>query len=129
MKNREELRKMFKELQLSYSKIRMFDIDKLRGFLNMELLYFENNGFTMKLCKLRKNDIYFDENGNLIKCYFRVKGIIKGSNNGVDKDIIHFTERECISFNQDGFIGFAGWADDKNVKPFINAFIRWLDEF
>ena len=129
METREEVRELFKEIGLSYSEIRMFDVDKLRGFLKMELEYFQNNGFTMKLCQLRKKDIVLDENGSLLKCFFRVKGIIKGSNNGAFKDIIHFTERECISFNQDGFIGFAGWADDKNARPFIDAFIRWVNDF
>ena len=41
----------------------------------------------------------------------------------------YFTDREAISFNRDGFIGFAGWASDKNVKPFINAFMEWVDWF
>ena len=133
MKNREEARELFKNDGLSYSKIRMFDIDKLRSFLKMELFHFNNNGFTMKLCQLRKKDVFFDENGNLLRCNFRVKGIIKGSNNGVKNDFIHFTEREAISFNtrnSDGeFIGFAGWADNKNVRPFIDAFVRWVNEF
>lgn len=129
MKNREEARDLFKEIGLSYSEIRMFDIDKLKGFLMMELEHFQNNGFTMKLCQLRKKDIVLDENGSLIKCFFRVKGIIKSSANGAFKDIIHFTEREAISFNQDGFIGFAGWADDKNYRPFVDAFVRWVNDF
>lgn len=43
----------------------------------------------------------------------------------------YFTNREAISFNGDGdqFIGFAGWASDKNVKPFISAFVEWVDWF
>ena len=39
----------------------------------------------------------------------------------------YFTDREAISFNADQFIGFAGWASDKNVKPFVNAFVEWVD--
>lgn len=43
----------------------------------------------------------------------------------------YFTNREAISFNGDGdmFIGFAGWASDKNVRPFLSAFIEWVDWF
>lgn len=41
----------------------------------------------------------------------------------------YFTNREAISFNSDQFIGFAGWATDKNVKPFISAFVEWVDWF
>ena len=39
----------------------------------------------------------------------------------------YFSERECISFNLDGFIGFAGWASNGNVQPILRAFIRWCD--
>ena len=41
----------------------------------------------------------------------------------------YFTNREAISFNADQFIGFAGWASDKNTRPFINAFVEWVDWF
>lgn len=40
----------------------------------------------------------------------------------------YFKGREAISFNSDGYIGFAGWADLKNLKPFHRAFKRWMDE-
>lgn len=41
----------------------------------------------------------------------------------------YFKKREAISFNRDGFIGFAGWASDKDVQPFLYAFIEWVDWF
>ena len=41
----------------------------------------------------------------------------------------YFTGREAISFNSDGFIGFCGWADDKNSTPFFVAFYRWVNEW
>lgn len=34
--------------------------------------------------------------------------------------------REAISFNRDGFIGIAGWADSNNVKPFLDGIDQWL---
>lgn len=34
---------------------------------------------------------------------------------------------ECISFNADGWIGFAGWADQGNTNPILRAFIEWCD--
>lgn len=40
----------------------------------------------------------------------------------------YFKRREGISFNKDGFIGFCGWADAANTKPFYVAFIKWLAE-
>lgn len=39
----------------------------------------------------------------------------------------YFDEREAVTFNTNGFIGFAGWADDKNVVPIIAGFLKWLD--
>ena len=38
-----------------------------------------------------------------------------------------YSVREAISFNSDGWIGFAGWADNTNVQPFINAFMEWVN--
>ena len=40
----------------------------------------------------------------------------------------NYSIREGISFNRDGFIGFAGWSDSDNVRPFIDAFEEWVDE-
>lgn len=39
----------------------------------------------------------------------------------------YFTQREAISFNPDGFIGFAGWGDSGNRQRIITAFIEWVD--
>ena len=33
--------------------------------------------------------------------------------------------REAVSFNRDGFVGIAGWADNNNVKPLLNALVEW----
>lgn len=33
--------------------------------------------------------------------------------------------REAVSFNPDGFIGIAGWADNTNVRPILDALIAW----
>lgn len=39
----------------------------------------------------------------------------------------NYSQREAISFNPDGFIGFAGWASSYNTRLFIDAFIEWVD--
>jgi hypothetical protein len=39
----------------------------------------------------------------------------------------YFVEREAVTINTDGFIGFAGWADDQNVQPILAAFCGWVD--
>lgn len=40
----------------------------------------------------------------------------------------YFKDRQAVTFESDGFIGFAGWADDTNVQPILSAFIEWVDE-
>lgn len=40
----------------------------------------------------------------------------------------YFDDREAISFNADGFIGFAGWASSGNVQPILEAFAEWVSE-
>lgn len=37
----------------------------------------------------------------------------------------YFKDREAVTFNGNGFIGFAGWADEKNVQPILSAFVHW----
>ena len=39
----------------------------------------------------------------------------------------YFSKREAISFNRDGFIGFAGWSDSYNIKPILAAFQHWVE--
>lgn len=36
-------------------------------------------------------------------------------------------EREAVSFNRDGFIGFAGWADTQNTRPILDGVSDWLE--
>lgn len=53
-------------------------------------------------------------NGSITECYLFMNSH-------------YYTRRECISFNKDGFIGFAGWADDGNSNPIRRAFLEWCD--
>jgi hypothetical protein len=38
----------------------------------------------------------------------------------------YFDSREAVTFSPNGFIGFAGWADDENVQPVLSGFIEWV---
>lgn len=40
----------------------------------------------------------------------------------------YFDDREAVTFNDDGFVGFAGWADDTNVVPVLAGFEKWVCE-
>lgn len=39
----------------------------------------------------------------------------------------NYVVREGISFHSNGFIGFAGWADNYNTRLFTDAFREWVD--
>lgn len=104
-------RALFTEMGLKYSDINTASIYRLRAFIDIE--------FTAQdtICNMHCGKIDEVVNGKDEIVYAQIKC------NGV-----HFTSREAITFNRDGFIGFAGWADSGNVRPVIEAFLRWLDE-
>ena len=122
----DKLREEFKENCFNYSEIGSREIGILTRILKEELSNFNNKGFYMTLCKLRKKDIEYKEDGTLKKCFFMVDGCVVG-------ETPYFKRREAISFNtQDtkgvGFIGFAGWSDSTNIEPFTTSFSRFMNE-
>ncbi|MCE6958051.1 hypothetical protein LAZ40_03145 [Cereibacter sphaeroides] len=40
----------------------------------------------------------------------------------------YFKDREAFTFNPDGFVGIAGWADETSVQPFLKALVAWVRE-
>jgi hypothetical protein len=38
----------------------------------------------------------------------------------------YFEEREAVTLNPDGFVGFAGWADEEHVQPILLGFTEWI---
>jgi hypothetical protein len=38
----------------------------------------------------------------------------------------YFEKREAVTFNESGFVGFAGWADEENIVPVLKGFYEWL---
>lgn len=39
----------------------------------------------------------------------------------------YFKNREAFTFNAGGYIVVAGWADSKNLRPFLVAFGQWVE--
>lgn len=107
-------RQLFNDSGLNYQKIGSLEIASLRSFIKEELRKFNNNGFKMNLVPKMRSE--FKDDGSVNLCEIRVKGN-------------HFKSREAITFNRDGFIGFAGWADSRNVQPFLLAFRNWIESF
>ena len=111
-----EARNYFNEKGLSYKDITEGDIAVLIIFLNEEFKQSNKTGETSvnTMHLSAKVDIKSRQNGSIISAFLYLNSH-------------YFTRRECISFNRDGFIGFAGWADDGNLNPIRRAFLRWCD--
>lgn len=112
----DEARQYFKDKGLTYADITEGDILFLVGNLNKEIKKSNKAGETstdtMHLSK--KIAIKKNSDGSIISCYLYMNSH-------------YFTQREAISFNTDGFIGFAGWADQGNTNPLLRAFLKWCD--
>lgn len=112
-----EARQYFRGKGLSYHDIAEGDILSLLMLLNREIKKSnkagETSGSTMHMSS--KINMKKRTNGTIIKCFLYVNSH-------------YFIRREAISFNEDGFIGFAGWADQGNTNPLLRAFLRWCDD-
>ena len=106
-------REIFKESGLTYNDV-YDNLSLLRDYLSAEL---ENHtNLKMKLSNEVDTSLRFIHGIRNIECFF------------IKVDGPYFKDREAISFNPDGFIGFCGWADSKNCIPFINGFIKFVNE-
>lgn len=109
-------RSYFREKGLSYDNINDGDILVLVMMCQQELKKSckagETSTSTMRLSE--KIDMKRKTNGTIVSCFLYMNSH-------------YFTRREAISFNENGFIGFAGWADQGNVNPLLRAFLHWCD--
>ena len=112
----EEARAYFRNKGLTYDDIKDSDIAALTILLGQEYKKSNESGETSVNTEYlsKKIDVKHKSNGSIISCFLYVNSH-------------YFTRRECISFNRDGFIGFAGWADQGNVNPILRAFLKWCD--
>lgn len=111
----EEAREYFKKKGLTYDDITDGDILVLVMLLQKELK--KSNKDCETSCDItlsEKVSINRKSNGSISCCFLYVNAH-------------YFTRREAISFNKDGFIGFAGWADQGNTNPLLRAFLKWCD--
>jgi len=110
-----EAREFFKNRGLSYDSVHEGDILILCMMLQKELKKSTTAGETSVTMTLSKKvDMKKKSNGSITECYIYMNAH-------------YFTRRECISFNRDGFIGFAGWADQGNTNPLLRAFLEWCN--
>lgn len=111
-----EAREYFISKGLTYDNITEGDILILSMMLEKELKKSNKSGetsvSTMTLSK--KIDMKKKSNGHIIYCFLYMNSH-------------YFTQREAVSFNRDGYIGFAGWADQRNTNPLLRGFLKWCD--
>lgn len=112
-----EARQYFRDKGLTYDDITEGDILSLLMLLNREIKKSNKDGETSVNTMHMSSKIGMKKrtNGTIIKCFLHINSH-------------YFTQREAISFNEDGFIGFAGWADQGNTNPLLRAFLRWCDD-
>lgn len=113
----QEARALFWDSGLTYGDIDKRALDVLLAFLDIELASCRLNPKTSLQGSMRMQTEIVSvaaAAGGISEAYLFVDGP-------------YFKEREAISFNDDGFIGIAGWADSKNVRPFLVAFGQWVE--
>jgi hypothetical protein len=111
-----EARKRFADAGLTYADVTSGDILVLVMMINKHMKQDKKNGVMAfpTLHMSEKMNIKRTSSGSITECYLYCNAH-------------YFTRRECISFNVDGFIGFAGWADYGSSKQIIDAFNEWVD--
>lgn len=121
--SRDVLRKMFAE-RFAYSDLTQHDIEALEGFIGIELVRYNQEGKYAAFSAMHISH----------RVKFSPTVAMNSRTGGIESAFLfcdgsYFTGREAISFNSDGFIGFCGWADDKNSMPFLVAFYRWVNDW
>ena len=114
MKENDHVRSLFNE-QFTYSDVDEGDILALIFIINSKLKEHRKKVPEMMLRLSKVSHVKKNTNGSIKECYLYCNGT-------------YFKKREAISFNRDGFIGFAGWASSGNSEPFTEAFKHWIDQ-
>jgi hypothetical protein len=108
---RNEARKAFKDAGLTYANLTPTSMQRLRILINDRM---KASGLILGTFRCRQ------------------RGIVKETKWGRYGELRckadYFDNREAITFNTNGFIGFAGWADNENVQPILEGFREWVRE-
>ena len=108
---RDQARTAFNATGLTYEVLTLKALRRLRVIINRK----------MKQSGLIDNNLRCNPRVTLSALSYGLYGEIKCHS-------FYFKNREAVSFNPDGFIGFAGWSDETNVQPILEGFIDWINE-
>lgn len=111
---------------LTYSDVEPVGVRALEGFIAIECARHDKRFATNEGLPMLMHPSYRKKNEPRIECAQNGVGIYEAY---LRVDGRYWQGREAVSFNADGFIGIAGWADDQNVQPFLRALMRWLKEW
>jgi hypothetical protein len=107
---RDEARGAFATAGLSYAVVSRLTLETLRQLIDAEM---KAAGLIDGSLRMRK--------------ICRYRQLKHGLDAGLRCKAHYFDDREAVSFSPDGFIGFAGWADEQNVQPIIDGFMAWIN--
>jgi hypothetical protein len=115
----DEAREYFKKCNLDYSILIKPNRELLRKILKEELEnHIIDHGYVKHYIRIRKK----------VKSDLRINDIPEVELYNISCRGSWFDKRQGITFERNGFIGFAGWASSKNTQPFLKAFIKWCDK-
>jgi hypothetical protein len=110
--SRDAARALFADAGLTYDVLTPDSVQRLRHLINTRM---KASGLLGGTYRCRQRGTVRQQNGKLwadIRCVAN-----------------YFPEsRQALTFEPNGFIGFAGWADDKNVQPILDGFADWVRE-
>ena len=106
----DEARSVFKSSGLTYKDLSRDNLKRLRTAINDQMT---DDDSIMKELKCRYRFRVSIADGHINQAYLGCKSY-------------KFDDREAVSFNSDGFIGFAGWADSTNIQPILLGFVDWV---
>ena len=114
----EQARELWKESGLDYNvltekNLRVLAMMMERNFVKATVDGTFDHGFYLSIARQKGNRLYNMDTE-------------EGAYAEILVDGPYFRDREGITFNRDGFIGFAGWASSKNVKLILSAFQEWV---
>ena len=116
LKTTDDARQYFKDKDLEYKDISRGNVQQLRRAINKKMIDSKLMGDTLR-CRQRA-----EFHGPM-----SYQGRIRSFWAGIECRSFYFDDREAVSFNRDGFIGFAGWADSKHIRPILDGFEEWVD--
>ncbi|SEG13810.1 hypothetical protein [Marinobacterium lutimaris] len=108
---RDEARNKFAEAGLNYSDLTRQNLQQLRNLINQEMI---DSGLIKGSYRCRQRPVFRPDAKRGLFAQIQCRAF-------------YFDDREAVSFNHTGFIGFAGWADDSNIQPVLSGFCKWVE--